>query len=62
MLRRIGVFHFGNPDKSQPLVSLQRAIEAKLVEEGKEYLKDSLLALPEAFVLDAEGRLLDRLA
>ena len=50
MLQKIGFFHFANPDKSQPLASLK----AKLDERGKDYLKNSLVVLPEALNLKGE--------
>lgn len=51
MPNKIGVFHFGNADKSQPFGSLLAAIETLVMERGSSHLRDSLIALPEAFNL-----------
>jgi predicted amidohydrolase len=60
MLQKIGCFHFGNPDKSRPLLSLENSIKARLAAQGEDDLRDSLIVLPEAFNLRGEYESRDR--
>jgi hypothetical protein len=53
-LTKIGCFHYGNPDKSNPIGSLEDAIHRGLFDNGEHCLKDSLIVLPEAFNLLGE--------
>jgi predicted amidohydrolase len=45
MLTKIGFFHYGREERTQPLRSLRISLKAA----GKDYVKDSLIVLPEAF-------------
>ena len=46
VIAKLGFFHYGSPDKTEPVAALEAALARRVAEEP---LSESLIVLPEAF-------------